>query len=190
MLLKSNRIYLRSVTVKDAPAIFDSIVLSRKDLERFMIWAPLTNTVNAVRAYIRRVQRNMSSGREYTFGVFSVVEHKHLGQAGLVRTFQENETAEIGYWIRSDHSGQGYATGASALLLKLAFNELKMHRVILRAAVDNEASNRVAQKLGFQLDGVLRHDGKLERGWLDMNYYSLLENEFRLKQKMIDKFIN
>nr|WP_154677311.1 GNAT family N-acetyltransferase [Parafrankia discariae] len=64
--------------------------------------------------------------------------------------------AEISYWCAAGARGQGVATRASAALLRWGFGALGLERVEWRAAVGNHASRRVAEKLGFTLDGTLR----------------------------------
>jgi RimJ/RimL family protein N-acetyltransferase len=54
-----------------------------------------------------------------------------------------------------------------------------MHRVILRIAVGNRASERVAEKLGFFREGILREEIKVRGNWLDHSVWGLLEHEYR-----------
>jgi len=62
---------------------------------------------------------------------------------------------EIGYWIRSDRTGQGLATEAAGALTRLAIELLQMRRVEIRVAVGNAASSAVPRKLGYTLEAVL-----------------------------------
>ena len=62
---------------------------------------------------------------------------------------------EIGYWIRSDHAGRGYATEAAAILVEAAWGIASIERIVIRHALANGASGRVAEKLGFgEIDRV------------------------------------
>ena len=65
-------------------------------------------------------------------------------------------SAEVSYWIGPDDSGRGEASAAVNVLCQIAFEELGLHRVELRCAVDNAASLGVARKAGFTVEGVLR----------------------------------
>ena len=65
--------------------------------------------------------------------------------------------AEIGYWVAAEARGRGVATAAVRLLGRWAFElEPTLHRLELRAAVENPASSRVAEKAGFTREGILR----------------------------------
>lgn len=65
-------------------------------------------------------------------------------------------SAEVSYWIDQAQSGQGVTTRAVTKLCRIAFDELGLHRVELRCAVDNTASRAVARKAGFVQEGILR----------------------------------
>jgi len=64
-------------------------------------------------------------------------------------------------------------------MVQVAFEELRLHRVVLRIAVGNRASERVAEKLGFTREGVLREELEVHGKWLDHTVYSLLEHEYQ-----------
>ena len=60
---------------------------------------------------------------------------------------------EIGYWVHSQKTGQGYATEITNSLLRYAFKELSANRVYISHDSDNGASCRVIEKLGFIKEG-------------------------------------
>ena len=189
MLLKSRRIYLRPLRGSDAAAVFAAVNASRLELDRFMEWPPLTTRVKDAAEFIRRSISGRRRGTMYNFGVFDAADSAYLGNCGLHDIRRRINSAEIGYWIRSERHGQGIATEAAALVLRFAFLELRSHRVILRAATDNIGSIRVAEKLGFTFDGLQRHELHLTRGWLDYNYYCMLEGEFQEQRAKIESHI-
>ena len=88
--------------------------------------------------------------------------------------------ARLGYWVAADSRGQGICTRALRLLSRYALDELRMQRVELITDPDNVASQRVAEKVGFQREGVLRAhllhpDGRVR----DSVMFSLLPGELR-----------
>ena len=78
-----------------------------------------------------------------------------LGSIGLVVNTQ-HETAEIGYWVREANRGRGIAPAAVRLLVDWTFAILGLQRVELLTEPGNLASQRVAEKAGFQREGLLR----------------------------------
>lgn len=189
MILKSKRIYLRPFRRSDAKALFDAVASSRMELDQFMLWSSHTTKVKHSMEFIRRTFVWRRREIAYAFGVFDSATDDHLGNCGLHNVKQHVRSAEIGYWIRSDQAGKGLTTEAAALLIRFAFEGLRLHRIVLRAATDNIASYRVAEKLGFQLDGIHRHEDLLPRGWVDYRYYCLLEEEYRAAREQITALI-
>ncbi|MBE6496567.1 MAG: GNAT family N-acetyltransferase [Methanobrevibacter thaueri] len=59
-------------------------------------------------------------------------------------------SAELGYWVAEEYHGRGYATQASQMLIKRAFEDLNIQRVFASYKKENLASARVLEKLGFK----------------------------------------
>jgi RimJ/RimL family protein N-acetyltransferase len=86
----------------------------------------------------------------------------------------------MGYWIAASERGQGVCSRALRLLSRHALDDLEVQRVDLITDPDNLASQRVAEKVGFQREGVLRAhlrhpDGRIR----DSVMFSLLPGEVR-----------
>ncbi|RNF39961.1 GNAT family N-acetyltransferase [Planococcus salinus] len=78
---------------------------------------------------------------------------KRLGHAGIVPQIVEGvEETEIGYWIFPDFWGQGYATEAAKALAEYGFTTLRKHRLVSLIQRGNEASRKVAEKIGMELE--------------------------------------
>jgi RimJ/RimL family protein N-acetyltransferase len=101
-----------------------------------------------------------------------------LGSIGLFHADWAVRSAEIGYGVRADERGQGYATEALAALARWALTEGALQRVWLTANTDNVASVRVAEKAGFRREGTLRRSGLEDDGLHDQALFALLDDEF------------
>jgi RimJ/RimL family protein N-acetyltransferase len=88
------------------------------------------------------------------------------------------QAAFIGYALRRDTWGQGYASEITGLICDFGFGTLGLHRLAARVDPANTASSRVLTKAGFQLEGRIRHDLQLRGSWHDALQYSLLEDEW------------
>jgi RimJ/RimL family protein N-acetyltransferase len=87
---------------------------------------------------------------------FAVEEDGHLvGSIGM-RVNEEARTSHIGYWCAPRARGRGVTTHALRLLCRYAFEELSLERLELITDPENRASQRVAEKVGFQREGILR----------------------------------
>ncbi|WP_051722691.1 GNAT family N-acetyltransferase [Streptomyces albus] len=88
-------------------------------------------------------------------------------------------TGEAGYWLDASAEGRGLATRAMSALLDEAFGPLGLHRVELRIDPANEPSRKMARRLGFTQEGVLREALAFADGWHDELVYGLLAEEWR-----------
>ena len=85
--------------------------------------------------------------------------------------------ANLGYWVRTSATGKGIASRATRLVAGFAFEELKLQRVEIMAAVGNIASQRVAEKAGAIREGVLRKRLLNDDRPLDAVLFSLIEED-------------
>lgn len=102
--------------------------------------------------------------------------------ANAVLGTEGQRAAFVGYALRKDVWGLGYATEITRLLCDFGFDTLGLHRLSARLDPENLASARVLRKLGFQLEGRFRHDLFLRETWYDTLQYSLLEDEWRARR--------
>lgn len=86
-----------------------------------------------------------------------------VGCIGIDRTEAFDDGAELGYWIAREHWGQGYATEAGAAVLQIAAT-LGYSRVMAMHFLDNPASGRVLEKLGFEPTGIISKRHSCARG--------------------------
>jgi RimJ/RimL family protein N-acetyltransferase len=111
-----------------------------------------------------------------------MLDRAHGRMVGSISVFHadwEVRSAEIGYGVRSDARGNGYATEALTAVARWALTEGGIQRAWLTANTDNIASARVAEKAGFRREGTLRRAGKEDDGLNDLAVYSLLDDELK-----------
>ena len=110
---------------------------------------------------------------------FAIEEDDHVvGSIGML--VNEQKIGHIGYWCAREARGRGTTTLALRLLCRYALEELRLERLELITDPDNRASQRVAEKVGFRREGVLRShllhpDGRRR----DSVMFSLLPRELR-----------
>jgi len=83
----------------------------------------------------------------------------------------------VGYWLLPEARGKGLATRAVRLLSRWALRELRLARLGLLAEPSNPASLRVAERSGFQREGVLRSYGEIDGRRVDYVCFSLLPSD-------------
>ena len=91
------------------------------------------------------------AGTNAVFAMQEKSSDKVVGALSL-HIMREESVAELGYWVAVSRWGRGYCTEAAAEMLKFAFGDLGLKRVIARHMTRNGASGRVMQKIGMQLE--------------------------------------
>jgi ribosomal-protein-alanine N-acetyltransferase len=99
-----------------------------------------------------------------------------LGSMSIMRV-ERGRLGEIGYWTASWARGRGFMPRAVRVLAGWGFEQFELRRVELLIAVENDASNRVAEKAGFTREGVLRQYRENKGVWRDHVMWSLLPSE-------------
>ena len=183
------RLELRPFRRRDADALIAAVAESMDDLEKWLPWVHRRYGRADAMRFIRDSAAAWVEGRAYDFAIrFQDAPQRHLGNISVWPTSRRERSGEVGYWIHSMETGNGLATEATAAILSAAFEELALHRVILRIAVGNVASERVAEKLGFVHEGLLRKEVNVGGEWLDHTLWALLEDEYRVeKPRWVDE---
>ncbi len=189
VVLETPRLLLRPYRRRDVASIHEAVMVSWPDLAPWLPWAT-GYTRNSASHFVRESQSAWQEGRAFDFtirqstrgdddGLGPADTDRHLGSISIWYVSRTNLVGEIGYWVRSDLTRRGVCTEATARLLRYGFDELGLHRIVLRIAVGNTGSERVAAKLGFLHEGTLREEVKVGSTWLDHTVWGLLEHEWR-----------
>ena len=109
-------------------------------------------------AFMNRIEQRFS---EHAFGLWCVdLDGESIGFTGLsVPWFRDG--VEVGWRIRSEFWGHGYAPEAATECLRYAFDDLALDEVISFTAAINDKSRRVMEKIGLErdLDADFDHPG-------------------------------
>jgi ribosomal-protein-alanine N-acetyltransferase len=91
---------------------------------------------------------------------------------------------ELGYMLFSAYVGKGLGTRAVGMALERLFSMPFLHRVWLGTAADNLASQGLARKLGFTLEGVMRGHYVVEGQRKDQQVWGLLRPEWEARRSV------
>ncbi len=87
------------------------------------------------------------------------------------------QSCHLGYRLDRDEASKGYMTEALARVIRYAFEELRLHRIEANIMPRNAASMKVAQKLGFESEGLARKYLRINGKWEDHIHMVLLNEE-------------
>ncbi len=155
--LSDNFIRLRRYRVADVPLLFAAVRESIKEISRWMEWCHPAYSIEESSTWVLSRDEAWASGAEYGFVITDAQTGMLLGGVGLNFLRRENQSANLGYWVRTSQAGRGVASAATILTARFGFEELGLTRIEIVAAVGNLASQRVAEKVGATREGVLRN---------------------------------
>jgi ribosomal-protein-serine acetyltransferase len=137
----------RTTHVDDA---LRAVELSLPALRLCMPWAQGPPSASGLAEVIRTGEQDFDGDREWNYFVFEAVTGELVGAIGIGE-HHDPDGPEIGYWIRSDRTGRGYATVATAALINVAFKDLAdIQQLRIRMDTANQPSAAVPPKLGFR----------------------------------------
>lgn len=177
--VETERLVIRCWDPRDAPKAKEAIDASLEHLRAWMPWAANEPTsVEEKAALLRGFRGRLDLDQDFTVGVFSPDEAKVMAGCGLHDRGDER-SLEMGYWVRSDAVGQGLATELAGALTRVAFELFHIPRVEIWTAVANVRSARVAEKLGYRKEGVLRRRRHVSPGVFgDYDLWTMLDDEY------------
>ena len=145
-------IVLREWHRADIPALVTAI--DDPEIRRTLPHIPNPYTTTDAEQYIAGTRVNLTAGTAIAVAI--VVDGALAGSIDLRLDGANGRTAQIGYWVAAPVRGRGVASTAAGMLCDFGFKTLGLRRVELNAEVSNVASRRVAEKAGFDLEGVRR----------------------------------
>lgn len=176
--LETDRLVLRPYAIEDLDALHD--LEQRAETARYLYNEPLTR--EAAIALLDRRRKMVAiddDGDDLALVVALGATGQLIGHVMLRRTSREHRQGEVGYVLHPDHQGRGYATEATALLLRLGFDELGLHRIVGRLDARNASSAAVLERLGMRREAHLRENEFVKGEWVDELVYAILDHEWR-----------
>jgi ribosomal-protein-serine acetyltransferase len=166
---------LRAMHESDLHELHSCIERNRDELGKWLRWAQ-EPSIESTRGHLLRGLSAERDGHGLRRAI--AIDGVIVGDVGL-DVDHDNNAGGIGYWLDRDHRGRGLVSAAVGALVRHGFTSLALRRIEIRTDVKNRSSRAVAERLGFQLEGVLRQSYRVsERHYSDDAVYSMLASEF------------
>ncbi|MEH1808913.1 GNAT family N-acetyltransferase [Nostoc sp.] len=174
--LETERLLLRETSLQDAEATF--VVLSDPSVTQFHDLDTFTSIKEAIAVIERRAKR-FELGNGIRWGIVHKQDNILIGSCGFTWNPQEH-AAEVGYELASTFWRQGIMTEAVDTILQFGFQKMGLRFVAAQVMLENIASKKLLEKLGFHSQGV-----KKQYGFFKGQYHDL--EQFLLKNKNLSE---
>jgi ribosomal-protein-serine acetyltransferase len=138
----------------DAQELVLAVRESIAELSPWMPWCTPEYSLEDAVGWIEATKVGHAEGSMYQFAI--VAAGRFAGGCGIGHINHANQFANLGYWVRTSMTGRGIAPAAVPKLASWTFDNTRLNRLEVVAAVDNLRSQRVAEKAGAEREGTLR----------------------------------
>jgi len=175
--IRTERLLLRPL----APGDVDSLLAyrGRPDVCRYVPFEPMDRQAIVDRLGGPWAHTALTDeGQSLSLGAVLARTGQLVGDVVLFWHSRDHRGGEIGYVFNPDFGGQGYATEAAYAVLGLGFDDLGLHRIVARLDERNEASAKVARRLGMRQEARLVHNEVFKGEWSTELDFAVLADEW------------
>jgi RimJ/RimL family protein N-acetyltransferase len=175
--VRTERLLLRPLKTADADALL--AYRSRQDVSRWVPFEPMSSDdiLERIAGQWSRTELT-DEGQALTLGAEVAATGELAGDVILMWHSREHAGGEVGYVLNPALGGHGYATEAAAGMLRLGFEELGLHRIVARIDEDNEASAKLARRLGMRQEARLVQNEFFKGRWSNELDFAMLAEEW------------
>jgi Acetyltransferases, including N-acetylases of ribosomal proteins len=185
-VLETNRLILRQIT--DSPEDGRDSLEFINDYSVYRYWGVYDEandpggrhrpkTKHKLDYQFKTTMKEYKARRELTWLMELKDTHKVIGEIVLY-DFRLNKQADIGYRINKNYWGKGFTPEAGQAMCKVAFEYMDLTRLQIRCFSNNISSVRVAEKLGFSKEGMVRQ-GAIVNVMTDYYIFGLLSEDYK-----------
>ena len=140
-------------------------------LSQWLAWPPHCKNEQDFRLFVQRSLHDYAEGKSMTCAI--VYQDNIVGNCSFNTIDHYVQKVTIGYWLSEPYQGRGIVTRVVQKLIDIAFNELDMEKVEISAAVENQSSRKVCERLQFNLEGIITRSENLNGRIVDHVIYGL-----------------
>lgn len=157
--LETSRLILRDIRLEDVYEYYERL-FGDGDVCRYLLFDPHQDIGESL-ASIQNILQQYEEGGFYRWGIAEKGEDSLIGVISLVRIDEEKNECSFAYLLGRDYWNRGYGTEALKEVIRFAFEELDLDRIVADHMAENTASGAVMQKAGMHHIGVEK--GKYEK---------------------------
>ncbi|HEX8248450.1 MAG TPA: GNAT family N-acetyltransferase [Pyrinomonadaceae bacterium] len=157
IILETERLVLREWTLDDAPPMFE--ICRDAEVMRYIGTGKPYKTLDEAEKFLGWAVAYQKENGFCRWAAIEKSSRKIVGSCGFAYTHEMPEP-ELGYLFGRAVWGKGFATEAARAVLNYGFEKLGFREIIAITDLENTASQRVLEKIGFTQRGVEKIDGE------------------------------
>ena len=157
--LETPRLILRDIRVEDVQEYYERL-WGDGDVCRYLLHNPHQD-IGESYEQIQDILQQYEAGKFYRWGITEKGDDSLIGIIGLVRIDEETSQCSFAYLLACDYWNRGYGTEALREVIRFAFEELELKRIVADHMAENPASGAVMRKAGMTHIGTEK--GKYEK---------------------------
>ena len=172
--LVGSAVYLRLLEMSDCGERYLTW-LRDPEVNRFLETRFVEQTDMTIKDFVTEMRRGPDN---YLFGIVLAETDRHIGNIKVGAVNHIHKHCEVGYFIGDREMwGKGIATEAIRLATQFAFERLGLHRCAAVVDVDNPASAKALERVGYRREGTMREKLFMDGRWNDQYLYGMLRAE-------------
>ncbi len=168
---ESERLILRPIEITDAQDFFE--LDSNPEVHKYLGNKPVTSITESE----KMISAILDQYKTYGIGRLAMIDKKtneFIGWSGL--KYEQNlrknlNYYDVGYRLKQQYWGKGYATEAALVSLNYGFKNLNLKEICAAAEIEHIASNTILRKIGMQFSGTFMYDGFPHNWYSKQNPY-------------------
>ncbi|WP_228124543.1 GNAT family N-acetyltransferase [Glaciimonas soli] len=156
-IYRDDEFEIRPLDVSEAPALCEAVQSSLNEIGRWETWCTESFSLEDASNFLQFAETDWAAKNSFNFNIIAIKTGLIVGAVAINCINHRNQMANVGYWVRTDHTRRGIAVLAAKTIVRFAFDRLGLTRLEIVMQEGNLGSQRVAEKLGAQFETLARH---------------------------------
>ncbi|HRX16725.1 MAG TPA: GNAT family protein [Spirochaetota bacterium] len=177
--IQTERLIIRDNLKKDLNDLY--ALTSDPVAMRFMKSTKIESISEAKKNLKQSINESKKKNREkYYFAMINRSTNEYIGAIGYIveAVYPQGKLVELGYFIKQQYWRMGYTTEAGSAVIKFAFENDNVIKIVAACLKENCASENTMIKLGFRKEGELNNYQFHENIWKTRVFYGLLKEDY------------
>lgn len=175
--IETGRLILRRFCLSDCESVYQN--WASDALVQRMYHEPVYEKVEEVKQLLTQYITAYKKQDYYRWAIILKSENTCIGQIAFFLVDNNNMLCEIEFCLGRTYQNKGYITEATKAVISFGFEKVNFNRIQITHRENNNASQRVIDKCGFQYESTLRQFFFREDKFYDRLYYSILKKDWR-----------